>query len=73
VDAPVVNFRISRDGGYTFGKYRAKHRISSGKYRSMMRWRGNGIARDAVFELSSTAEMCGALNGAYIDPIAAAA
>lgn len=73
VSVPVVNFRMSRDGGYTFGKYRAKHRISSGQYRSMMRWRGNGIARDAVFELSSTAEMCGALNGAYIDPIAGAA
>jgi hypothetical protein len=73
VPSPLVNFRMSRDGGYTFGKYRPKKHTSSGRYRSMMRWRGNGIARDAVFEVSSTAEMCGALNGAYIDPIPATA
>lgn len=71
VAAPVVNFRMSRDGGANFGNNRPKGNISSGRYRSMMRWRGNGLARDAVFELSSTAEMCGALNGAYIDPVGA--
>lgn len=70
VTSPVVNFRMSRDGGANFGNNRQKANISSGRFRSMMRWRGNGVARDAVFELSSTAEMCGALNGAYIDPVA---
>lgn len=71
VAAPTVSLRISRNGGARFGANRQKANISSGKYRSMMRWRGNGLARDAVFELSSTAEMCGALNGAYIDPVGA--
>lgn len=73
VAAPMLNYRISKDGGYSFGNARPKQLVSSGHYRSMMRWRGNGIARDAVFELSSTAEMCSALNGAYIDPLAASA
>lgn len=71
VAAPMINYRVSRDGGYKFGNARPKQLISSGNYRSMMRWRGNGIARDAVFELSSTAQMCGSLNGAYIDPLPA--
>ena len=66
---PVVNFRMSRDAGETFGKYRPKKNVASGHYRPAMRWRGLGVARDAVFEVSSTAEMSGALNGAYIEPI----
>jgi hypothetical protein len=70
---PVVNFRMSLDAGFHFGKYRPKRNISSGRNRPPMRWRGLGIARDAVFEISSTAEMSGALNGAYIDPVPAAA
>lgn len=69
VPAPTINLRCSRDGGVTFGNNRPKGRVSSGRYRSLERWRANGIARDMVFELSSTAEMCGALNGAYIDPV----
>lgn len=69
VAAPVVNLRVSRDGGKNYGNNRSKGRISSGRYRSLLRWRGNGIARDMVFELSSTAEMSDALNGAYIDPM----
>lgn len=69
VAAPVINLRISRDAGANFGNNRPKKMASSGRYRSMMRWRGNGLARDWVLEFSSTAEMSGALNGAYIDPI----
>ena len=45
--------------------------ISAGHYRGLLRWRANGLARDAVFEVSSTAEMSGALQGAYIDPLLA--
>jgi hypothetical protein len=71
IGAPVVNFRMSKDGGYHFGKYRPKHNISSGHNRPKMRWRQLGIATDAVFELSSTAQMCGALNGGYIEPVPA--
>lgn len=68
---PVVNFRMSKDGGGTWGKTRTKRNISSGHYRPKMRFRGLGVATDAVFELSSTAQMCPALNGAYIEPIPA--
>lgn len=73
VAAPTVNIRISRDGGNNYGNNRPKMGVSSGRYRNMMRWRGNGIARDWVFEFSSTAEMAPAIQGAYIDPIGGAA
>jgi hypothetical protein len=68
VPAPMINLRISRDGGNEYGNYRSKL-IPTGKFRTMRRWRGNGEARDWVFELSSTAQMCPAMNGIYIDPI----
>ncbi len=71
IAAATINFRISRDGGETFENNRPMAGLSSGRYRRLLRWRACGIARDAVFELSSTAQMCGALNGAYIDPIMA--
>lgn len=70
---PVVNFRMSKDGGATFGKMRSKRNMSSGHYRSPVRWRNLGIARDAVFEVSSTAQMCPALQGAWIEPVPAQA
>jgi hypothetical protein len=66
---PEVRFRYSKDGGINFSKYRPKQGMAAGEYRAMMRWRGCGIARDMVFELSSTKEMSQALNGAFIDPI----
>jgi hypothetical protein len=73
VDRPTINLRLSRNGGASYGNNRPKGRLSSGQYRSMMRWRGDGMGRDWVIELSSTAEMAGVLNGAYIDPIGATA
>lgn len=73
VAAPSVNLRISRDGGNRYGTNRPKGMVSAGRYRSMMRWRGNGLARDWVLEFSSTAEMAPAIQGAYVDPIPAAA
>jgi hypothetical protein len=71
VSAPAINLRLSRDGGNSYGNNRPKQMVSAGHYRSMMRWRGNGLSRDWVVELSSTAEMSGALNGVYVDPIGA--
>lgn len=68
VSSPQLCMRISRDGGNNFGNNRIKTLVGSGNYRTMQRWRGIGIARDAVFELSSTADMLSAINGAYIDP-----
>jgi hypothetical protein len=73
VAAPTVNLRISRDGGTRYGNNRPKMGVSSGRYRTMMRWRGNGTARDWVIEFSSTAEMAKALQGAYVEPIGATA
>ena len=67
VVAPLLAMRVSRDGGYTFGNYRFKKLVSSGHYRSMERYRANGIARDMVFELNFTAQMISALNGGYVD------
>jgi hypothetical protein len=64
---PQLSMRMSRDGGYNFGNNRVKTLIGSGNYRTMQRFRGNGIGRDAVFEISSTAAMISAINGAYVD------
>ena len=73
VSAPALAMRVSRNGGYQFGNTRFKKLISSGNYRSMERYRGIGLARDTVFELSSTAEQVSALMGGYVDIIKAAA
>lgn len=67
VAVPEISLRVSRDGGHNFGNNRIKQLISSGRYRTMQRWRGIGIARDTVFELSFTAAAISALNGGYYD------
>lgn len=67
MQVPQLNMRISKDGGYRYGNNRIKELVSSGRYRTMQRWRGLGIARDAVFELSFTAAVISALNGAYVE------
>lgn len=66
---PVLCMRISRDGGYSFGNYRQKGLVSAGNYRSMMRYRGLGMARDAVYELMWSFPGPSALQGAYLEPI----
>ncbi len=68
-DVPQIAMRYSKDGGYKFSNNRIKTSVASGNYRHLCRWRNNGIARDMVYELSSTAEMIGALNGGYVDII----
>ena len=73
VAAPTLNAARIKNGGAEFGNNRPKHMLSSGRYRTPQRWRGLGIGRDWVIELSSTKEMSGALNGAYVDPIEGAA
>ena len=69
VQSPVVTLRLSRNGGTRYDNNRPLSYIGSGNYRSLMRWRGCGYSRDWVVELSSTAEMSGALNGVYVDVI----
>lgn len=70
---PVLNLRCSRDGGNTWGNNRPKALISAGHYRSLMRWPSLGIARDMVFELSWSAPMSSALNGAFIEVMSGSA
>ena len=66
---PLVAMRLSRDGGGTWGNHRVKSMVSAGHYRSMLRWRGLGMGRDLVAELSWSAPMPTALQGAYIEPL----
>jgi hypothetical protein len=73
VNNPMLCMRYSNDGGNTWSNYRQKGLVSSGNYRSMMRWRGLGMARDRVFELMWAYPGPSALNGAYIEPIKHAA
>lgn len=73
IGPPQVGLRISKDGGATFGNYRVKTLISAGHFRSMLRWRGLGMGRDWVFELSWSAGMPTGLNQAFATGIKHAA
>jgi hypothetical protein len=64
-----LSMRYSNDGGKKFGNYRTKGFADAGEYRSMMRFRGLGMARDRVYELSWAYPGKSALQGAYLDPI----
>lgn len=66
---PALFMRWSSDGGNSWGNYRAKNRVETGEYRSMMRWRGLGMARDRVYELMWAYPGPSALQGAYIEQI----
>ena len=69
VQGPAVGMRVSNDGGNTWGNTRLKGLVTSGHYRSMMRWRGTGMARDRVYELTFVYPGPCALNGGYLEPI----
>lgn len=69
VDTPQLVMRYSKDGGNTWSNNRIKSMISAGNYRTMLRWRSMGLSRDMVYELSWSAPMATALNGAFIEPI----
>jgi hypothetical protein len=73
VEAPCVCLRVSKDGGGTWGNYRKKTLISAGHYRTMLRWRGLGMGRDVVFELSWSAPFSTGLNQAFVDAVKHAA
>lgn len=68
-EGPMINMRYSNDGGGTWSNYRRKGLLSAGHYRSMMRYRGLGMARDRVYEVSWSAPMFACLQGAYVDPL----
>lgn len=73
LEGPVIAMRVSKDGGNTFGNYRKKTLISAGHYRTMLRWRGLGMGRDYVFEISWSASFLTGLNQAYANGIKHAA
>jgi hypothetical protein len=64
---PQIGLSISRDGGITYGNVRWKQKVSAGHNRSMLRWRGLGMARDFVFRLQWSFAGQSALQGAYVD------
>lgn len=66
---PVLCMRYSNDGGNKWSNYRAKGLVTSGNYRSMMRWRGLGMARDRVYEVMWSYPGPSALQGGYLDPL----
>lgn len=66
---PALCMRFSNDGGKTWGNYRLKTLITAGHYRSLMRWRGLGMARDRVYELLWSYNGRSALQGAYLETI----
>lgn len=64
-ESPQIALRLSRDGGGTWGNFRKQGFVSAGRYRSPLRWRGNGMGRDMVFEISFPAYKMG-LQQAYL-------
>ena len=73
VEEPFLMFRYSKTGGRQWSNYRRKGLISGGNYRSMMRWRGLGMGRDFVFELTWSAPLRTALQQAFVDVVKHAA
>ena len=69
-EAPALSMRYSGDGGETWSNARQKKLVSAGHYRSMMRWRGLGMARDRIYELAWSYNGPSALQGAYLEPLA---
>lgn len=66
---PVLCMRYSNDGGNNWTSFRQKGLVTSGHYRSMMRWRGLGMARDRIYDLVWSYPGPSALQGAYLEPL----
>lgn len=62
-----INLRWSNDRGYTWGQPVSQPLSNSGQYYRIPIWNRLGYARDRVFELSWSAPMAVALNGAWVD------
>jgi hypothetical protein len=65
---PMVSLRVSNDRGATFSDPAMQPLGSSGQYSTSIQWWGLGSGRDMVFELSWSAPVRTALNGAWVDP-----
>ena len=66
-DPAQVSLRWSDDRGMTFGNPVVQLLGSTGDYLKQPKWSQLGLARDRVYELSWSADVNTALNGAYLD------
>jgi len=64
---PVVSLRWSDDRGASFGNPVTMPLGQAGQYQTSIQYWGLGAARDRVFELSWSAPVKTALNGAWVD------
>lgn len=64
---PLVSLRWSDDRGRTYGNAIEQSLGATGRYLTNVQWSRLGMARDRVFELSWSAPVRTALNGAFID------
>lgn len=64
---PMVSLRWSDDRGASFGNAVMMPLGQSGQYITSLQWWGLGMARDRVFELSWSAPVKTALNGAFVE------
>lgn len=69
--APEIRLRWSDDRGFSWGNYVTDTLGKAGKYNDVIQFQRLGYARDRVFELSWSANVKTALNGAFIDISAA--
>lgn len=68
---PEIRLRWSDDRGYSWGNYVTDTLGKAGRYNHVIQFQRLGYARDRVFELSWSANVKTALNGAFIDLSAA--
>lgn len=66
---PMISLRWSDDRGATFGNAVEQSLGSEGQYLTSVKWNKLGMARDRVFELSWSAPMNTALQGAFVETI----
>jgi hypothetical protein len=66
---PMISLRWSDDRGATFGNAIEQSLGSEGQYLTSVKWNKLGMARDRVFELSWSAPMNTALQGAFVETI----
>ena len=64
---PQVTLQISNDGGKTWGNERSVSAGAQGAYRTRVRFRRLGMARDRVYEVSVTDPIPWRMISAYID------
>jgi hypothetical protein len=65
--APLISMRYSDTRGASWSNPRTQSLGAAGQYKTSVQWRRLGMARDRVFELSWSAPIRTALNGAFID------